>query len=98
MNKIEYQARKAIYDEVIKDAGPDHQLMKCIEEMSELTKEICKSFIPGGTTLDKIADECADVLITLEQLRIIFDMNDAVSAHMDTKIEQLHQRLLENRL
>lgn len=98
MNKIEYEARKEIYDEVIREAGPDHQLMKCIEEMSELTKEICKSFIPGGTSIDKIADECADVLITLEQLRIIFDMNEAVCDHMDAKVEQLYKRLLENRL
>jgi hypothetical protein len=64
-----------------------------LEEMSELAKELCKSFRPGGTTLDKIADECADVTIMLQQLRIIFDMNDQVCEHMDAKAERLMGRI-----
>ncbi len=61
--------------------------------MSELTKELCKTFRPGTTTLDKIADECADVTIMLEQLRLMFDINDQVIEHMDAKVARLAKRL-----
>lgn len=89
MNKIEYEDRKKVYDQAINLYGAENQLYKAVEEMSELTKEIMKAFRPGETTLDRIAEECGDVLITLEQLRIIFDMNDRVCEYMDEKIEKL---------
>lgn len=93
MNRIGYEDRKKVYDQAIELYGAEAQIHMVLEEMSELTKELCKSFRPGGTTLDKIADECADVTIMLEQLRIIFDMNDQVCEHMDKKIERLMGRI-----
>lgn len=93
MNRIEYEDRKKVYEQAINLYGAEAQIHMVLEEMSELTKELCKSFRPGGTTLDKIADECADVTIMLEQLRIIFDMNDQVCEHMDKKIERLMGRI-----
>lgn len=89
MNRIGYEDRKKVYDQAINLYGAENQLYKAVEEMSELTKEIMKAFRPGETTLDHIAEECGDVLITLEQLRIIFDMNDRVCEYMDEKIEKL---------
>ena len=39
--------------------------------------------------LDKIAEETADVTIMLEQLRLIFGLNDMVCEAMDEKVERL---------
>lgn len=96
MNKIEYETRKRIYYDALDTWGEQVQLMKAVEEMSELTKEICKLSL-NATTLDKLADEIADVTIMLEQLRLIFDINGLVCAHMDTKVKRLEQRVFEAR-
>ena len=63
-----------------------------VEEMSELTKEICK-IKRGKIDLDALADEIADVTIMLEQLRGIYGLNDAVCDHMDAKILRLQSRV-----
>lgn len=92
MNTIDYETRKRVYCDALDTWGEQVQLMKAVEEMSELTKEICKLSL-GETTLDKLADEIADVTIMLEQLRIIFDINGLVCAHMDAKVKRLEQRI-----
>lgn len=43
--------------------------------------------------LKAIAEETADVTIMLEQLRIIFNMNDQVCDQMDSKVMRLADRL-----
>ncbi|MCI9094029.1 MAG: hypothetical protein HFF36_09670 [Coprobacillus sp.] len=53
--------------------GKNAQLDMCIEEMSELTKEICKSK-RGKDNKEEIIEEMADVYIMLEQLKIIFSV------------------------
>ena len=42
MNKVTYEQRKAVYDAALRTYGADAQTMMAVEEMSELTKEICK--------------------------------------------------------
>lgn len=92
MNKINYDERKATYRVAIRKYGVDAQVLMAIEEMSELIKEICK--IPRGKKdLEALADEIADVTIMLEQLRLIYDLNDTVCEHMDMKIRRLQERL-----
>ena len=105
MNRICYEERKRIYEHAIDRYGIKPQLLMVIEEMSELTKEICKLFRsvkkqPRGNAVEytednitAIADECADVVIMLEQLRLILGLNDAVCEHMDAKVERLAKRL-----
>ena len=66
--------------------------MMAVEEMSELTKEICKIW-RGKIDREALADEIADVTSMLEQLRLIYNVNDAVCAHMDKKIRRLKGRL-----
>lgn len=88
MNRISYEIRKRVYEHAINRYGVKPQLLMVIEEMSELTKEICK-FFRGGDNLDKIAEETADVTIMLEQLRLIFGLNDKVCEEMDVKVERL---------
>ena len=92
MNKINYEDRKKVYQAALNKCGVDLQTMMAVEEMSELTKEICK-IKRGKMDLDAIADEIADVTIMLEQLREIYGLNDAVCDHMDAKILRLQSRV-----
>lgn len=92
MNKINYEDRKKVYQAALNKWGVDLQTMIAVEEMSELTKEICK-IKRGKMDLDALADEIADVTIMLEQLREIYGLNDAVCDHMDAKILRLQSRV-----
>ena len=92
MNKINYEGRKTVYQAALRKWGADLQTMMAVEEMSELTKEICK-IKRGKMDLDALADEIADVTIMLEQLREIYGLNDAVCDHMDAKILRLQSRV-----
>ena len=92
MNKINYEDRKKVYQAALRKWGADLQTMMAVEEMSELTKEICK-IKRGKIDLDALADEIADVTIMLEQLRGISGLNDAVCDHMDAKILRLQSRV-----
>ena len=92
MNKINYEDRKKVYQEALNKWGVDLQTMMAVEEMSELTKEICK-IKRGKMDLDALADEIADVTIMLEQLRMIYGLNDAVCDHMNAKILRLQSRV-----
>lgn len=55
-----------VIQKAIDTYGKDAQLWMVIEEMSELSKEICK-FKRGKDNFLEIADEMADVYIMLEQ-------------------------------
>ena len=96
MNRICYETREAVYRTAIEKYGRDAQVLMAIEEMSELTKELCKEF-RGKLTLKDLADEVADVSIMLEQIRLMFDLNDLVCERMDVKIERLAARISFNR-
>ena len=89
--RIPYSERRRVYEAAIDRYGIEPQLRMVIEEMSELTKELCK-FFRGKDNLDDIADETADVAIMLEQLQLIFNLHD-VSKHMDAKVERLAGKL-----
>lgn len=92
MNRISYDERVQIYRQAIDTWGAENQEKMAVEEMSELTKEICKHW-RGRDNLEAVADEIADVTIMLEQLRLIYNLNDSVSRHMDTKILRLQDRI-----
>lgn len=73
--------------------GIDAQLDMVVEEMSELTKEICK-YKRGKSNLTEITEEIADVTIMLEQMKIIFNLNDSdIKATVDVKLDRLSKRL-----
>lgn len=90
---IPYEARRWVYQAAIATNGIERQIMVAIEEMSELTKELAKAFRRDGTTLEKLTDEIADVTIMMEQLRLIFEVNDRVQERMDFKVRRLAQNL-----
>lgn len=89
---IPYTERVPIYEDAIRTYGPSLQCMVAIEEMSELTKELCKHERWQGS-IEHIAEEIADVTIMVEQLRIIFNVNEMVHESMDRKLERLKDRL-----
>ncbi len=64
------------YDECIEVWGKDAQIKMCIEEMSELTKELCKNyrekFAETPEQIEKICEEIADVQNVVDQMQHIF--------------------------
>lgn len=64
-----------IMEQAVDNFGHAHQIIKAMEEMAELEKELCKILSEPTNTaarLDNIAEEIADVEIMLTQLKIIF--------------------------
>lgn len=83
--------REEILRKAIETYGKDSQAKMMIEEMSELTKELCKWF-RGETEKSHILEEMADVQIMLDQMRMIFgDTSELEKA----KVERLKGRLKE---
>ena len=72
--------------------GEEAQRLIAIEEMSELTKELCK-FSRDQSSRDKIADEVADVYICLSQIELMFRLHDTVQERMAFKLRRLEQRM-----
>lgn len=86
------EQRRDIYRQAIARYGTMSQIMVAIEEMSELTKELCK-LGRDQTTNEKLASEMADVAIMLEQLRLIFDIDELVAGETYRKIRRLQNNL-----
>lgn len=68
---------KDYYKYYIDEYGIESQRLMCIEEMSELTKELCKIDRYKGTEkesaiVDNICEEIADVLNMAEQLEYYY--------------------------
>lgn len=72
--------------------GKDSQCRMAIEEMSELTKAICKH-LRNFDNLSDLVEEIADVEIMMAQLEIIFGCSDKVETWIDYKLERLQERI-----
>lgn len=88
------EERKDILKRIIDTWGENAQLRMCIEEMSELTKEICKywrvkGFNEGSETETRkhIQEEVADVLICAQQVKMMFG-EDEVEKMIDFKLKR----------
>lgn len=94
--------QEAVLKRAIDHYGIDNQLTKAVEEMAELTKEICKLKIAGkdfnGADLIRakqhILEEKADVYIMLMQLDLYFGES---LAYIDAKIARLKERMDESK-
>lgn len=105
MNKIPYEERCEVYEAAIARSA-DTQIIVAIEEMSEVIKALTK-WLRWNVSEQTIAqvhneapqyfasiiEEVADATIMLEQLRLIFGLNDEVCEAMDAKIERLKERV-----
>ena len=68
--------------------GIEAQRLKCIEEMAELTKELCKDAFGKGDR-EHIAEEIADVKIMLAQMEKAYRVGVEVGEWQAKKIKRL---------
>lgn len=76
--------------------GIDSQSLIAIEEMSELTKELCKDQRGYDRNKD-IIEELADVSIMIEQLIALYDCEKEVSDMIDFKVNRQLRRMEHER-
>ena len=90
---INYQEVTDTYKQAISAYGEKAQKLMAIEEMSELTKEICKDF-RGKLNREHLIEEIADVLIMLDQMLILYKISgEEVGLMRIKKVERLKERL-----
>lgn len=84
---------ETIIQKAIDTYGYDLQKQVAIEEMAELTKEICKDFRGKGNR-EHILEEIVDVSIMLEQLQIMYDISTSEMLRaVESKVKRLEERL-----
>ena len=76
--------------------GLDSQSLIAIEEMSELTKELCKNQRGYDRNKD-IIEELADVSIMIEQLIALYECEKEVSDMIDYKVNRQLRRMEHER-
>lgn len=91
-----YQETIDTFKKAIKTYGEKAQKLMAIEEMSELTKEICKDF-RGKLDREHLIEELADVTITIDQLIMMYEISGKEIQQMCArKMERLKERLERN--
>ena len=78
----------------LKAFGAEAQMVMAIEEMSEMTKELCKHR-RGRDNVEAIAEEIADVEIMLCQMVMLFDCAGQVDKFRRYKLERLAEQIKE---
>ena len=89
---IPYEERVKTYMNAMITYGDEKQMIVALEELSECQKEICK-ILRGGENFSHLAEEIADAAIMLEQMCMIFGLEDQVCEHMDRKVQRLDNNL-----
>lgn len=89
---MEYEKRKQVYQKAITHYGDVAQVLKAVEEMSELIKVLVKD-MKMEESKDQLIDELADVSIMCEQLRMIYGVNNEVNVRMNYKLKRLLRRM-----
>lgn len=88
---------EALYKELL-SLNPTTQMIVAIEELSELQKELTKAL---RNKIDRIAllEEYVDVMIILEQIKILYKLNDKdINLMKKMKLDRLRERLENNNL
>ena len=81
------------YKKAIETYGEKAQNLMAIEEMSELTKEICKDF-RGKLNREHLIEEIIDVIITIDQLIMMYEISkEEIVSMCIRKINRLKERL-----
>jgi len=91
---MDKQQEQKIFRDAIDYFGDTSQKIMVTEEMSELIKELCKELRDRGN-IENIAEEVADVEITLSQIKMIYDIEEAVSKQRDYKLNRFANRMIE---
>ena len=85
---------KEVFNDAVYYFGRQHQRQKAIEELSELIKEVSKEQIGEGN-IEHLAEEMADVEITMEQLKIMYDNAALVEQYREKKVSRLAGRVFD---
>ena len=78
--------------------GKQTQIIVCIEEMSELTKELTKHLRDSNTSLNGITEEVADVSIVIDKIQMIFGISAGVQSVRAEKLKHLQNRIDNEKL
>ena len=84
-----------IYKQAVEHFGENHQMLKCAEECSELAQALIKRVL-NPKCLDahnNVYQELADMEIMIEQMKIIFNADQALKECKDFKLNRLQQRI-----
>ena len=115
LNKLNIQPKKSLlvidepsvcsecdlFAKAIETYGDTLQKVVTIEELSELQKEICKDLRNNGSNPNKdaIIEEIVDVQIMINQLFIIYGINqDEFESEYRRKMERLEKRINESNI
>lgn len=91
---MDKEQENKIYNDAIEFFGVTSQKIMVIEEMSELTKELCKELRNRGD-IEHIAEELADVEITLAQIKKIYNIHHKVEEQKDYKLKRFLHNMAE---
>ena len=95
---------KKIYQENIDVFGAPTEIVKAVEEMSELTQLLCKA-LAGDLRFPQLADELADVRIMMDQVTIILehehpgflkDVNQAMMDKLQRQVKRIYEKKRQN--
>lgn len=84
--------KKVVYKGAIDKWGEESQIIILFEEMAELQKELSKN-LRGNENIKDIAEEIADVEIMLEQMKLLYDIEQLVEEYKEAKIHRLRERV-----
>ncbi|MDR2685150.1 MAG: hypothetical protein LBB23_00045 [Rickettsiales bacterium] len=91
MNFLPYQIE--VLNRAREMLGKQFQMNMAVEEMSELTKELCKD-MRGKGDINSITDEVADVYIMLKAMELAYNLDGTRIAEIVLgKIDRLSNRL-----
>jgi NTP pyrophosphatase (non-canonical NTP hydrolase) len=85
-----------IFNQAIEKWGKEAQTLVAIEELCELSQALIHSMRKNkNITKEEIAGEVADVYIVLEQVKLMFDIEDKVSLKLIEKLTRLNKYIEE---
>lgn len=84
---------KRVLERAILTYGVDAQKVMIFEEIAELQKEICKD-MRGANNREAIIEETADLMIMLEQLKMMHHITDEeLEKVIEFKLNRLDERM-----
>lgn len=93
---MDKQEKEKLYNELITKYDTK-QIVVAIEEMSELSKELCKTLRGKNDNKEQIEEELADVVIMLEQMKMYYGIDtNKLNEVIDSKLARTKERLLGN--
>lgn len=89
-------AEREIFLAAINKYGSRAQITMLFEEMAELQDALCKYLRGRDVNPRHIAEETADVGIMLDQIGILFGIEDVVAEQRGFNVKRLRERIEDN--